>query len=145
MFSSITMASSTTKPTAMVSAISERLSRLYPTRYITATVPSRASGTVALGISVAGTLRRKMKITSTTSAMVSISVISTSCTEARIVCVRSTSVLTCTVGGIAASRRGNAFLIRSTVSMTLAPGCLVITRIMPRPFWIVLPGSAAPP
>ena len=36
MFSSITMASSTTKPTAMVSAISDRLSRLKPSTYITA-------------------------------------------------------------------------------------------------------------
>jgi hypothetical protein len=89
MFSSITIASSTTKPTEIVSAISERLSRLKPTRYMTAAVPSSASGTVTLGISVAGTLRRKTKITITTSAIVSISVNSTSCTEARIVCVRS--------------------------------------------------------
>ena len=36
MFSMTTMASSTTKPVEMVSAISERLSRLKPSRYITA-------------------------------------------------------------------------------------------------------------
>ena len=36
MFSSTTIASSTTKPVAMVSAISDRLSRLKPSRYIAA-------------------------------------------------------------------------------------------------------------
>ena len=110
-----------------------------------AAVPVSASGTVTLGISVAGTLRRKTKITSTTRPMVSSSVISTSCTEARMVCVRSTSVLTVTVGGIDACSRGSAALMASTVSITFAPGCLVMTRMMPRPFSIVLSGAAAPP
>src|SRR5216684_519176 len=41
MFSIITIASSTTKPVEMVKAISERLSRLYPSRYITPKVPVR--------------------------------------------------------------------------------------------------------
>ena len=104
MFSSMTMASSTTKPTEIVSAISDRLSRLKPTRYMIAAVPISASGTVTLGISVAGTLRRNTKITITTSAIESTSVNSTSCTEARIVCVRSTRMLTSTVGGIEACR-----------------------------------------
>ena len=49
MFSTTTMASSTTKPTAMVSAISDRLSRLKLSRYIAADEPSSASGTVTLG------------------------------------------------------------------------------------------------
>src|SRR6218665_1506944 len=124
MFSSITMASSTTKPTAIVSAISDRLSRLYPARYITPAVPISASGTVMPGISVAATLRRKTKITITTSAMLSTSVNSTSPTEARMVWVRSISVSTRTLAGIAARRRGLAGLMRPTVSITLAPGCL---------------------
>jgi hypothetical protein len=126
----------------MVSAISERLSRLNPTK--PPAVPSSASGTVTLGITVAGTLRRKTKITVTTSPMDSISVNSTSCTDARIVCVRSTRMLTSTVGGIAAFSWGSAALIASTVSITLAPGCLVITSTMPRPAAIPLSGSAAP-
>ena len=58
MFSIITMASSTTKPVAMVSAMSERLSMLKPKRYMTAKVPMSDSGTERLGMMVAGTLRR---------------------------------------------------------------------------------------
>ena len=62
----MTMASSTTKPVEMVSAISDRLSRLKPSRYITASVPTSDSGTDRLGMMVAGRLRRNRKITSTT-------------------------------------------------------------------------------
>ena len=58
MFSSTTIASSTTKPVAMVSAISDRLSRLKPSRYMTPNVPISDTGTATLGISVARTLRR---------------------------------------------------------------------------------------
>ena len=89
MFSTTTMASSTTKPTAMVSAISERLSRLKLSRYIEANEPSSARGTVTPGMNVAQKLRRNSNITSTTSTMVRPSVNSTSATEARIVVVRS--------------------------------------------------------
>ncbi len=112
-------------------------------RYIAPAVPISASGTVTLGISVAAMLRRNRKITSTTSTMVSASVDSTSLTAARMVCVRSISVSTLTVGGIAACSLGSARLMASTVSITLAPGCLVITRIMPRPL-PTLSGAAAP-
>ncbi len=94
------MASSTTKPTAMVSAISDRLSRLKFIRYIAANEPASASGTVTLGMSVAQKLRRNSRITITTSVMVSPSVNSTSSTEARIVTVRSRSVSTFTAGGM---------------------------------------------
>ena len=146
MFSSITMASSTTKPTEMVSAISDRLSRLKPSRYIAAAVPSSASGTATPGISVAGTLRRKTKITITTSAMVSSRVNSTSSTEALMFCVRSTSTLTCTAGGSAASKRGSAARMRSTVSTTLAPGTLNTPSTMARPSMglVSAAGAAAP-
>jgi len=89
-----------------------------------ANVPTSASGTVTLGMTVAQTLRKNRKITATTSAIESISVNCTSCTEARIVTVRSTIVSTLTEGGIAARNAGSAALTRSTVSMTLAPGCL---------------------
>ena len=144
MFSSMTMASSTTKPTEMVSAISDRLSRLKPTRYITAAVPSSASGTVTPGISVAGTLRKKTKITITTSAMVSSRVNSTSSTEALMFCVRSTSTLTCTAGGSAASNTGSAARMRATVSTTLAPGTLNTPSTMARPLIGALSVRLAP-
>src|SRR5471032_3265270 len=100
MFSTTTMASSTTNPTAMVSAISERLSRLKLSRYIAAAEPASASGTVTLGISVAQKLRRNRNTTITTSAMVSARVNSTSETEARMVVVRSRIVVTSTEGGM---------------------------------------------
>jgi len=131
MFSTTTMASSTTKPTAIVSAISDRLSRLKLSRYIAAQDPSSASGTVMLGMSVAQKLRRNRRMTSTTRAIVSPSVNSTSATEARMVVVRSRMVFTSIAGGIRAVSCGSWPLIWSTVSMTLAPGCLKTARITP--------------
>ncbi|MGY3365520.1 hypothetical protein ACVWZL_002645 [Bradyrhizobium sp. GM2.4] len=71
-------------------------------------------------------------MTMTTSAMVSSSVNWTSSTAARIVVVRSLMSSILIAGGIAATRRGRVALIRSTVSITLAPGCLKITRNTPR-------------
>src|SRR5271165_6827409 len=99
MFSIITIASSTTNPEAIVSAISDRLLRLKPHRYITANVPTSDSGTDRLGMMVAGTLRRNRKITSTTSTTESPSSNSTSATEARMVVVRSVSTATSTAAG----------------------------------------------
>ena len=81
---------------------------------------------------VAQTFRRNTKITITTRQTASISVNCTSCTEARMVCVRSMMVVTWIDGGMEASSRGSASLIRSTVSMTLAPGCLKMISRMPR-------------
>ena len=49
MFSIITIASSTTKPVEMVSAISVRLLRLNPAKYIAANVPTSESGTATAG------------------------------------------------------------------------------------------------
>ena len=99
MFSIMTMASSTTKPVAMVSAISDRLFRLKPRRTIAPKVPTSERGTATAGIRVAGTVRRKRKMTSTTSATVSTSVNCTSVTEARMVSVRSLRMEICTEGG----------------------------------------------
>ena len=60
MFSIMTMASSTTNPVEMVSAMRERLLRLYPHRYITAKVPISESGTAMPGMIVARSERRNM-------------------------------------------------------------------------------------
>ena len=67
MFSRTTMASSTTKPVAIASAMSERLSRLYPQRYMTPNVAMSETGTATLGMSAARTFRRKTKTTKMTS------------------------------------------------------------------------------
>ena len=69
MFSITTIASSTTNPVAMVSAISERLSSVYPIRYIAPNVAMMDTGTEMLGIKVDQPLRRKMNTTKITSPM----------------------------------------------------------------------------
>ena len=122
MFSIITMASSTTKPVAMVSAISVRLLMEKPERYITPKVPTSDSGTATPGIAVAAALRRNRKITITTSAIASASSIFTSVTEARIEVVRSESSSTCTDPGSAACSCGSSAFTRSTTSITFEPG-----------------------
>ena len=57
-FSSTTIASSTTKPVATVSAIRLRLLSEKPSRYITPKVPSRATTVATAGTIVARRLRR---------------------------------------------------------------------------------------
>ncbi len=89
MFSSMTMASSTTKPTASVRAMSERLSRLKPPAYMTAKVETTDMGRARLGMTVAGRLRRNRKMTSTTRNTVRIRVNFTSATDSRMDSERS--------------------------------------------------------
>ncbi len=62
MFSIITMASSTTKPTEMVSAMSERLSIEKPASHMAAQAPTSDSGTVTPAAST-GVMRRRNKNT----------------------------------------------------------------------------------
>ena len=78
MFSSMTMASSTTRPTASVSPSSEMLSMRKPNRYIAPSVAISEIGTASAGMMVAVTRRRNRKITMITSAIVSPSVNCTS-------------------------------------------------------------------
>ena len=122
MFSIMTIASSTTNPVEMVSAIRVRLLRLYPSKYITPNVPISERGTATLGMTVAEKFRRKRKMTITTSTMVSISSNSTSFTEARMVVVRSVRICTFTAEGRDACNCGSSFLIRSTTLIMFAPG-----------------------
>ena len=68
-FSRTTTASSTTKPVAMVRAMSERLSRLYPARYMMPKVPMSETGTATAGIVAARHRRRNRKTTRITREM----------------------------------------------------------------------------
>ncbi len=77
MFSIMTMASSTTKPVAMVRAIRLRLFSEKPSRYITPHEPISEIGTARPAIRVARRLCRKKKITTTTMTTASSSSIST--------------------------------------------------------------------
>ena len=81
---------------------------------------------------VALALRRKRKITSTTSAMVAASVTCTSWIESRIDCERSLRNLSSTEAGIWAISPGMAALIASTVATVLAPGWRCTDIVMAR-------------
>src|SRR6202043_2769196 len=89
--------------------------------YMTDKVPISDIGTDIAGITVPQNLRRKRRITPTTSPIVNSSVFWTSATLARVVCVRSDTVWILSDGGSEASSCGSAFLMASTVAMTLAP------------------------
>ena len=130
MFSITTIASSTTKPVEMVSAISERLSMLKPNKYMTAKVPMREAGTATVGMSVARQLRKKTKTTRITRMTERMSVLSTSLTEARMVVVRSRTMVVLMPCGMDAWIDGNSARTRSTVSMMLAPGWRKIMMVI---------------
>ena len=130
MFSIITMASSTTKPVEMVSAMSVRLLMLKPNMYIAAKVPMSESGTATPAMKVAASVRRKTKITPMTRPTVIISSNFTSATEARMVVVRSVKICTWTVEGSDWLNFGSSFLMLSTTEMMLAPGCRWILTMM---------------
>src|SRR5437764_11941061 len=89
MFSSMTIASSTTKPTDSVNASRVILLIEKPNVYITAQVLISETGTASAGMIVAEADRRNRKMTSTTSETAIPSVIWTSSTDARIETERS--------------------------------------------------------
>ena len=122
MFSSITMASSTTKPTERVSAISDRLSRLYPRRYIAENVPMMENGRARLGITVADKFRRKRKMTSTTRHSVMSNVVWTSFTDWWIETERSYRVLIWTDAGSCGARLATVAFAASATCTVFVPG-----------------------
>src|SRR5258708_1988231 len=91
-------------------------------------------------MTVAQALRKKRKITITTSATVSMSVNSISWTEARIVIVRSEVISRVAAGGIVARNSGRMALMFSTVLIMVAPGCRLFAMLslgLPRLFALV--------
>jgi hypothetical protein len=129
-FSNTTMASSTTKPVATVSAIRLRLLRLKPSRYITPNVPSSAATVATAGTMVARALRRNRLTTSTTRMTEMTSVNSTSRSEPRMELVLSDATCSVTSGGSCACSSGSSARTLSTVSMMLAEGCRVISTMI---------------
>src|SRR5215471_8831653 len=107
MFSSMTMASSTTKPTDSVSASSVMLLIEKSNAYIIAHVPISEIGTASAGISVAAAERRNRKITRITRMMAIVRVSSTSVTDWRIEIERSLVTLILTEGGIPSRNDGS--------------------------------------
>ena len=122
-FSRTTIASSTTKPVAIVRAMRERLSRLYPQRYMTPKVPIERCPTATAGMTVERTCLRNPKTTRITSAAEIMSDFSTSLRDPRIGGVRSCTTETLTLPGKAAASWGSRSRTRSTVPMMFAPGC----------------------
>ncbi len=90
--------------------------------YMMPNVPTMEIGTATLGMTVAERLRKKRNMTMTTRAIVSMSVNSTSSTDARIVVVRSVRVVISMDDGMEALSWGIRRLMRSTTAMILAPG-----------------------
>ncbi|MOA34923.1 hypothetical protein D3C78_1563380 [compost metagenome] len=76
--------------------------------YIRAKLAISDTPSTADTISVADSWRRNSAITATTSITAIIKVISTSCSEARMVWVRSINTLTCTEAGNIACSAGSA-------------------------------------
>ena len=89
MFSMMMTASSITKPMAIVSAISEILSRLKSRKYITTSVTAMETGIVMVGMTVAQNRRRNNAMTRTTRTRATAMVNWTSAIAARISKVRS--------------------------------------------------------
>ena len=85
-------------------------------------VPTSDSGRATAGMNVARRVRRNTKITPTTSTIDSTRVRCTSVTEARMVSVRSVTMLSWMPAGITFCRAGSAAFTRSTVSTMFAPG-----------------------
>ena len=112
MFSSTTIASSTTKPVEMVSAISDRLSRLKPSRYIAANVPMIDTGTAMLGMSVARAVAQEHEDHQDDQHTEMTSVRSVSASEVRMVCERSIATVRSTSPGSEAAMRGSSRLHR---------------------------------
>ena len=115
---------------AIVSAISDRLLRLNPHRYIAAKVPISETGTATAGISVARPERRNRKTTRITSATEITSVCSTSSSEARMVGERSWAICRSIAAGMVCWSSGNLARIPFTVSIMLASGSLRIISKM---------------
>jgi hypothetical protein len=79
--------------------MSDRMLRLYPSRYMTANVPTTDKGTTTPGITVADRLRKNRKITITTRQMVRMSVNWTSRMDFRIDSEPSNMMCRSTDGG----------------------------------------------
>ena len=135
MFSSMTMASSTTRPIASTSASNVRVLMLKPASAISANVPTRLTGIVMMGMMDARIVRKNTKMTSATSTTASMIVRYTLATERSINTELSLATSTSRSAGKSALSLGK---IRRTPSDS-SSGFAVAWRITPtattgRPF-----------
>ncbi len=132
MFSSMTIASSTTNPIERISAIIDRLSSVKPSTAMTANVPRMENGSASAGMIVADPLCRNRKMTATTSASVIAIVHWMSVNASRMFFDRSPRIVRCTEGGSSASNAGSRFRIASVTAIVLLPGCFITWRLIAR-------------
>ncbi|MCY1535964.1 hypothetical protein D9M68_713960 [compost metagenome] len=122
------MASSTTNPAATISAMSDRLFREKPHRYMTAKVAIRQTGIATLGMAAARALPRKAHTTRITSAVASPSVTWASRRVASMPGERSSATVRSTSAGMSRRRPGSAWLMAWMVSMMFEPGWRLMVR-----------------
>ncbi len=95
-------------------------------------MPSSAIGIATLGMTVAGTERRKTKITSTTSAIESVRVNCTSCTDSFTAWELSRRMLSLIDSGSCLENIGSSSRTRCATSTVLTPGCFCTAIMMAR-------------
>ena len=125
MFSSITIASSTTSPIASTSASKVSVLTLKLRMYISANEPISDTGIVTSGTIVARTERRNTKITSATSTIASRIVRATALIERSMKTDESYAMFTATPSGSSAVIRGSSSWIAFESSSGLAVACLI--------------------
>src|SRR3954471_22838080 len=127
-FSVTTIPSSTTRPVAstMPNSVSTLMEK--PARYITKKVATSDIGMSINGRRAVSQLRKKKKITSTTSAKEIISVSSTSLRDRRILVVLSTNTLNVISVLLPLSISASRLLNSLAIAILLAPGCGIIAN-----------------
>ena len=121
-FSMTTMASSTTRPVASVSPKRVRVLIEKPKIFTNAKVPMRETGIVIAGIKVLRQSCRKMKITSTTRIIASISVYRTSLIDSPTTVVVSNATAYLIPGGKRFERRSSSAFAALSTARALALG-----------------------
>ena len=126
MFSTTTIASSTTKPVEMMSAIIESASRLNPSRYMTPNVPTSEIGSARAGMSTVLRSRRNTYTTAITSITEKSSVRTVSFRLSWMVSERSIASVSFVPAGSSSLSCGMISLIRSIVLSMFAPMACVM-------------------
>ena len=125
MFSSTTMASSTTSPMASTSASRVRVLMVKPASAIMAKVPIRLTGMVMMGMIEALRVLRNTNITSATSTTASTMVLKTLLMDRSMNTELSLAMCTVTLSGRSACRRGSMSLTPLDSSRGLAVACRI--------------------
>ena len=125
MFSSITMASSTTKPMAKTKANSVKVLIVKPARAMMANVPIKLTGMVMIGMIEARKVLRKTKITKATKITASTMVLKTLLMDLSMKTELSLATLMAKSAGISCFKRGSISRTPLDSSNGFAVACLI--------------------